>query len=297
MKRFFALSRTTHGILDIATPAFCALLWLGRFPSWQITLLSLVTAFAGYTAIYALNDLVGVRGDREKIAIHGINPGYSVEASDMRYPLAQNILSYRSGLIWFSIWFLLTLIGSYFLNPAIIIVVITATFLEISYCLLFKVTYWRTLFSGMVKASGPIAAILVVNHNPPVLLLLLQLIWLITWEIGGQNIPADWNDVAEDERLNAKTIPLQLGTKKGGLIVIILLALSVITSLFLPLISPKSLGLPYLLASILAGYFLLLQPGFQLNKIRENRQAGRLFDKASYYPLTQLVIMTLLIII
>jgi 4-hydroxybenzoate polyprenyltransferase len=297
MKRFFALSRTTHGILDIATPAFCALLWLGRFPSWQITLLSLVTAFAGYTAIYALNDLVGVRGDREKIAIHGINPGYSVEASDMRYPLAQNILSYRSGLIWFSIWFLLTLIGSYFLNPAIIIVVITATFLEISYCLLFKVTYWRTLFSGMVKASGPIAAILVVNHNPPVLLLLLQLIWLITWEIGGQNIPADWNDVAEDERLNAKTIPLQLGTKKAGLIVIILLALSVITSLFLPLISPKSLGLPYLLASILAGYFLLLQPGFQLNKIRENRQAGRLFDKASYYPLTQLVIMTLLIII
>ena len=35
MSRFFALSRTTHGLLDIAAPAFCALLWLGGFPPWQ----------------------------------------------------------------------------------------------------------------------------------------------------------------------------------------------------------------------------------------------------------------------
>ena len=68
MKRFFALSRTTHGVLDIAMPAFCALLWLGAFPQWQVTLLSLFTAFAGYTAVYALNDLVGIQVDREKFA-------------------------------------------------------------------------------------------------------------------------------------------------------------------------------------------------------------------------------------
>jgi 4-hydroxybenzoate polyprenyltransferase len=297
MKRFFALSRTTHGILDIAAPAFCALLWLGKFPSWQIMLLSLFTAFAGYTAVYALNDLVGVRGDQEKFAGNGINPGYSVEASDMRHPLAQNLLSNQSGFIWFSAWFLLTLIGSYLLNPAIIIIVIVAAFLEVVYCLLFKLTYWRTLVSGMVKASGPIAAVFVVNPNPPMQLLLLQLIWLILWEIGGQNIPADWNDVEEDKRVHAKTIPLQFGTTKAGLIVIISLSFSVITSLFLPLISPKFLGFPYLLASLLAGYFLLLQPGFQLYRSRDNRQAGRLFDKASYYPLTQLLIIAIFFII
>ena len=67
MKRFLALSRTTYGILDIAAPAFCALLWFGKFPQWQIILLSLFTAFAGYTAIYALNDLVGIRMDRGKV--------------------------------------------------------------------------------------------------------------------------------------------------------------------------------------------------------------------------------------
>jgi 4-hydroxybenzoate polyprenyltransferase len=297
MKRFLALSRTTHGILDIAAPAFCALLWLGEFPSWQIILLSLFTAFAGYTAIYALNDLVGVRGDREKFAGSGINPGYSVEASDMRYPLAQNLLSYRSGWIWFATWFLMALAGSYILNPAIILIVIAAAFLEVVYCLLFKVTYWRTLISGLVKVCGPIAAVFVVNHNPPLHLLLLQLIWLFFWEIGGQNIPADWNDVEEDKRVRAKTVPLQFGPKKAGLMVIILLTLSVITSLFLPLISPIRLGLPYLLASLLAGFFLLLQPGFQLYRTQENYQAGRLFDKASYYPLTQLVIIAVLVIL
>jgi 4-hydroxybenzoate polyprenyltransferase len=295
MKRFFAFSRTTHSILDMAAPAFCALLWLGELPSWQIILLSLFTAFAGYTAIYALNDLIGIRGDREKFAGSGINPGYSVEASDMRYPLAQNLLSYQSGLIWFAVWFLLALAGSFLLNPTIIFVVIAAAFLEIIYCLLFKATHWRVLVSGLVKTSGPVAAVLVVNHDPSLQFLLLQVAWLFFWEIGGQNILADWNDVEEDKRVHAKTIPLRFGPQKAGLIVIIALSLSVITSLFLPLISPIQLGIPYLVASFLVGFFLLLQPSFQLYRLRESNQAGRSFDKASYYPLVQLVIMTVFI--
>ena len=297
MKRFFALSRTTHGVLDIAMPGFCALLWLGAFPQWHVILLSLLTAFAGYTAVYALNDLVGIAVDREKFAGEGINQGYSVEASDMRYPLAQNLLSYRSGLLWFAAWLALTLIGSYLLNPSIIIIVIAAVVLEIVYCLLFKVTYLRTLVSGLVKASGPLAAVFVVNPNPALHFLVLQLIWLILWEIGGQNIPADWNDVAEDKRVHAKTIPLLFGPEKSGLIVVISLTLAVIASLFLPLISPANLGWPYLFASLLAGFFLLILPGFQLYKSKESRQAGRLFDRASYYPMAQLVIITIFVLL
>lgn len=296
MKQFWALSRTTHGVLDIAAPAFCALLWLGKFPPWQVILLSLFAAFAGYTAIYALNDLVGVWVDREKFGGEGINQGYSVEASDMRYPLAQNLLSYRKGVLWFAFWFTLALIASYILNPFIIVIVIGAAILEVIYCLLLKVTYWRTLVSGLVKASGPIAAVFVVNHNPPFHLLLLLLLWLIFWEIGGQNIPADWNDVAEDKRVHAKTIPLQFGPQKAGLIVLITLTLTVVLSLFLPLISPADLGWFYLLATLLAGYFFLLQPGFQLYKSKESRQAAKLFDRASYYPMIQLVIITFFIV-
>jgi 4-hydroxybenzoate polyprenyltransferase len=58
LKLFLALSRTPHGLLDMCTPAFGALLWLGHFPSPFIVIIGLATTFAGYTAVYALNDIV-----------------------------------------------------------------------------------------------------------------------------------------------------------------------------------------------------------------------------------------------
>jgi len=297
LNRFLALSRTTHGILDVAMPGFTALLWLGAFPEWQVLLLSLLTAFAGYTAIYALNDLVAIKTDREKFAGEGINQGYSVEASAMRYPLAQNILSAKQGWAWFALWYALALIGAYLLNPAIVFIVFAAAALEVVYCRLLKVTYWRTLVSGLVKSCGPVAAVFVVQPNPSLPLLLLMLTWLMLWEIGGQNIPADWNDVEEDKRVGAKTIPLTFGPQKAGLLVVITLSLTTLVSLLLPLMSPKALGWPYLVASGLAGLYLLVLPGIQLYQKRESRQAGRLFDHASYYPLAQLAIMTVFVLL
>jgi 4-hydroxybenzoate polyprenyltransferase len=294
MKRFFALSRTTHGVLDLATPGFVALLWLGAFPEWQVILLSLFTAFAGYTAIYALNDLAGIAVDKEKFA-GGINAGYSVEASELRYPLAQKVLSYKEGMAWFVGWFVAALIGSYFLNPVIMGILVAAAILEVIYVLLLKVTYLRTFVSGLVKSSGPIAAIYVVNENPPLELVLLLLAWIFFWEIGGQNIPADWNDTIEDQRVHAKTIPIHFGPQKAGWIVIVTLALTVIISLFLPLASPLNLGWLYLLASAAAGAYFLLKPALQLAKQHEGRQAATLFDHASYYPMAQLAIITLFV--
>lgn len=292
MKRFLALSRTSHGVLDIAAPAFCALLAVGTFPRLSTILLSLFTAFAAYTSIYALNDLVGIRFDREKFAGSGINPGYSVEASAQRYPLAQSLLSMGSGLLWMGSWFLLALIGSYFLNPVIVFILLAAAILEVIYCMLLKVTYLRTLVSGLVKTSGPISAVLALDPTPSASLLLLLFLWLFLWEIGGQNIPADWNDTVEDRRVNAKTIPIRFGFRKAGLIVLTALILTVLTSGFVPLISPARLGLLYVLASFIVGYYLLLEPGFQLYKSSDGGLAARLFDRASYYPLAQLALIS-----
>lgn len=297
MQRFFALSRTTHGVLDLAMPGFVALLWLGTFPPFWTIVLSLFTAFAAYTAIYALNDLVGLTVDREKFA-GGINAGYSVEASGMRYPLAQNVLPYKSGTLWFAGWFLAALVGAYFLNPFIMAILVAAALLEIIYVLLLKVTYLRTLVSGLVKSSGPIAAIYVVDQNPDLAKVLLVLAWVFVWEIGGQNIPADWNDTTEDQRVHAKTIPLQLGTRVAGSLVLLTLALTVTFSLLLPRVSPLALGWPYRLASALAGALLLLKPGYDLYRQQtEGRMAARLFDRASYYPMAQLAIITTFVLV
>lgn len=296
LKPYFALSRTTHGILDLATPGFCAVLWLGAFPPLPLILLSIFTAFAAYTATYALNDLVGMAGDREKFT-GGINAGYSVEASDLRYPLARKALTVRQGRAWFAFWFVVALVGSYLLNPVIDLILVAASLLEVLYCRLFRVTYLRTLVSGLVKSSGPISAVFVVDRQPSPYLLLLVLAWVFFWEIGGQNIPADWNDTVEDQRLNAKTIPLLFGPHKAGLVVVATLSLTVVASLFLPVISPAALGWPFVVASAIVGSILLLLPAFQLLRLQGPRQAGRLFDHASYYPLAQLAVITLFVLI
>ncbi len=293
MRRFFALSRTTHGLLDIAAPAFCALLWVGRFPRWQTILLGLVAGFAAYTAIYALNDLVGMRYDSEKFAGCGINPGFQVEASPYRHPLAQGFLSVRNGWIWAGSWFALAVVGSWLLNPAIVVLLFVAAALEVVYCLLLKVTYLRTILGGLVKTSGPIAAVLAIDPKPSPYFLVLLFGWLFFWEIGGQNIPSDWNDTVEDRRVQAKTIPLQFGYRTAGLIIVMALTLTVIASGLLPLISPAPLGLLYVVASVLVGYYLLLRPSLQLYRSKEGGLAARLFDSASYYPLSLLALIVL----
>lgn len=292
MNRYLALSRTTHAGLDMAAPAFCALLWLGGFPPWQTILLSLLTAFAAYTAVYALNDIVGLKYDREKFAGSEINPGYSMDASAQRHPLAQSVLSVRSGMIWAGAWFAAAAIGSYLLNPVIVLVLLGSTVIEVFYCRLLKVTYLRTLLSGLVKTSGPIAAILVVDPNPALDRLLLMVAWLFFWEIGGQNIPSDWNDTVEDRRVDAKTIPLLFGQEHAGRIIVAALASSVIVSAFLPLISPARLGVMYVVASVLLGVLLLLQPGLRLYRLKQGALAARLFESASYYPLANFALIS-----
>jgi 4-hydroxybenzoate polyprenyltransferase len=292
LNRYLALSRTAHGILDIASPAFAALLWLGEFPPLPIIALSLFTAFAAYTSVYALNDLVGMQHDREKFAGAGINAGYSVEASAERYPLAQRVLSVRSAGIWIAAWFVLALVGSYLLNPLVVTILLVAAALEVLYCRLLKVTYWRMLVSGLVKTSGPIAAVYVVDPAPAFTPLLLIFSWLFFWEIGGQNIPADWNDTAEDRRVQAKTIPVQFGFKAAGRTVLAALLVSVGLSAFLPQISPAQLGWPFTAGTLLLGSFLLLRPAYGLLRRKDGRLAARLFDSASYYPLAMLALIS-----
>ena len=297
MRAFLALSRSTHGVLDIAMPGFAALLWLGHFPTWQVLVVALIAALAGYTALYALNDIIGVRVDREKFAGAGPNAGYSVEASDLRYPIAQGKLSLGKGIAWFSFWYLIALVAAWWLNPWLLVVVLAAPILETIYCLMFKVSWWRVLVSGVVKSLGPIAAVLAVVPEPRLDWLALMVVWLMCWEIGGQNIPADWNDVEEDRRVGARTIPLVFGPRVAGTAVLIALIATVGLSLGLAIMSPLALGWPWHLGVLVIGVFLLLLPGFQLFRSHQGRRAARLFDRASLYPLALLALVTVFVLL
>ena len=291
MKRFFALSRTQHGIIDLSTTAFAALIWLGSFPGLGFTVLALLTAFAGYTAIYALNDLMGQKVDREKHDGGALQSGYSVEASDDHHPLVQGVLSTNAALAWMGFWLLIALLGSWLLNPVIIIILGIGCIFEIAYCKLLKVTHWRILLSGVVKACGPVAAIFAVDGSPRPDFLVLIFAWVFMWEISGQNIPADWNDVEEDKRIGAKTIPVRFGPTAAANVILIAAICTLLLSVFFPLFSPAALGIPFIIASLGAGYFLLLGPAIHLFKSKDGQHAAGLFDRASYYPLAMLVLI------
>lgn len=278
-------------------PGFVALLWLGRIPSWRVLVLSLATAVSGYTAIYAWNDLVGVDTDREKFVQPAFDTGYAVESASLRHPLAQGMLTYKEGLAWFSFWYACALIGAALLGTMLVVILVAATILEILYCRLLRVTAWRTVASGLVKSAGPLAAVFVVDPHPAGWSLLLLLAWLVSWEIGGQNIPADWHDRGEDARIRAKTIPLVLGPKAAGLVVVVTLTTCVVLSLFLPALSPLTLGWPYRLASGVLGCALLLLPASALLRSQEACDAARLFDRASLYPLGQLILVSVFVLL
>jgi 4-hydroxybenzoate polyprenyltransferase len=136
-----------------------------------------------------------------------------------------------------------------------------------------------------------------VDPHPSLSSLLILLTWVFFWEIGGQNVPADWNDTAEDIGINARTIPIHFGPEKSAIIVLATLTITVIASIFLPLVSPAPLGLPYILASLIIGFVLLLQPSLQLTRNKDGRYAAKLFDKASYYPVAQFALISVILVV
>jgi 4-hydroxybenzoate polyprenyltransferase len=298
LKLFFALSRTPHGLLDMCTPAFAALLWLGEFPPLQVIVVGLMTTFAGYTAVYALNDVVDYRVDKEKVGQGGVaSPGSDLDALLARHPMAQGLLSLKEGLFWALAWALLALVGAYILNPVCVLIFLGGCALETMYCLLWRVSPLRTFVSGIVKTSGAIAAVFAVDPNPALIYLLLLFLLLFFWEIGGQNIPNDWTDLDADRKMNAKTIPIRWGLPIASGIILVTVILSLGLSGLVFYFSQIRTSAFFLTLVLAVGGYLLLWPAITLHQTRKSPQALVLFNKASYYPAAMLLVVLLQIIV
>jgi 4-hydroxybenzoate polyprenyltransferase len=298
IKLFFALSRTPHGLLDMCTPAFGALLWLGHLPSFFIIIIGLITTFAGYTAVYALNDVVDYRVDKEKAAQGGVaSSGSDLDGVLVRHPMARGFLTFQQGVIWSAAWSLLALIGALILNPICVLIFVAGCALETIYCLLWRVSPFRTFVSGAVKTSGAIAAVFAVDPNPSGMYLIFLFLLLFFWEIGGQNIPNDWSDYEEDRQMNAKTIPIWWGLAIANRIILVTISLTLGISTIVFYFSQASYGFIFVVMSLAVGGYLLLLPALKLNESRQHSDAMALFNKASFYPLALLIIVLLKILI
>jgi 4-hydroxybenzoate polyprenyltransferase len=298
IKLFWALSRTPHGLLDMSTPALGALIWLGTFPPLNTIIIGIITVFAGYTAVYAWNDVIDYRVDQEKASIGSLREADNyLDAVLPRHPMAQGLLSLREGLLWALGWSLLTTVGAYLLNPVCVLIFVAGCFLEAIYCLMLKVNPIRTIVSGGVKTSGAVAAVFAVDPYPSLLYIIALFLWLFFWEIGGQNIPADWADIEEDRQLQAQTIPVRLGTGYAALILLSCIILALAMNIFVFYHSAVGINPPYVIVSLIAGVYLLLIPALRLYISKERSHAMALFNKASYYPLAMLVVVVINLLI
>ena len=300
LKLFWALSRTPHGLLDMCTAALASLLWLGHFPSFKIIGLGLITVFSGYTAIYALNDVVGYRSDKRKLQqgnLRGFDDCEDLDARLVRHPMARGLLSFKEGLLWSSAWALLALIGAYLLNPICLLIFICGSILETIYCLMWNISPSRTLISGVVKTAGPIAAVFAVDPNPSMSYLMVLFLLMFFWEIGGQNVPNDWSDIGEDTRFQAQTVPIRLGLEQANVIIFGSIILTIILSGILLVLSNVAFELPFILAFAFVGLYFLLLPTIKLYRSEESSYAMILFNKASYYPLALLVVVVIKLLI
>jgi 4-hydroxybenzoate polyprenyltransferase len=254
----------------------------------------MITAFAGYTAVYALNDLVDVRIDRATAAPDPLTGAVrDLDSVFAHHPLALGMLSRREAVVWTGSWSAVAMAGGYLLNPFCSAIFLMAALLETLYCSLLKVTWLRSLVSGLVKTCGPVAAVFAVQPDPPLPLLALMFLWLFFWEIGGQNVPNDLADLDADRRIGARTIPVRFGVRGAIRIIAGSLLIALAMSLALLPLLPVRPGWFFPVGALFSGFYFLLMPCYHLWKTGTAGDALGLFNRASSYPLSMLAVTIL----
>jgi len=276
----------------MATPLLCALMWLGALPSFEVIILGLVTVFAGYTAVYALNDIIDYPVDREEVQQERGGPaGSYLDAVLVHHPMAQGLLSFRSGVVWSVGWGCIAMVGAWLLNPVCLLIFVFGCALEAVYCLLLRVSYLRVLISGVVKTCGGMAAVFAVDPQPFTSYLVGLFCWLFIWEVGGQNIPADLTDIQTDKESRAQTVPSRFGSARASWMALIALTGATILGSLLLRSSALRLSWYMVALSFVSGLVLLLVSAVKLCRLPDRKHAMSLFNQASYYPLSLLVIV------
>jgi 4-hydroxybenzoate polyprenyltransferase len=156
-----------------------------------------------------------------------------------------------------------------------------------------RITHLRSIVSGAVKTSGGIAAVFAVDAHPSSSFLIVLFLWLFFWEIGGQNVPNDWTEMRVDRQIGAKTLPVRFGPERTGITILGSLIMTVVMNVILFRLSPGRFELPFVVASFVAGVYLLIVPAFQLYKTKQPGHALVLFNRASFYPLALLALITI----
>ncbi|MDP2660834.1 MAG: UbiA family prenyltransferase, partial [Dehalococcoidia bacterium] len=216
LSAFLGFSRALQATLSIAQPAFAAIIALGALPPVDRMVIGFLAAFAGFFAVFALNDLLDVDLDRARFDhLRGFQ-GFDIDSAMSRHPLAQGQLGMHSGLAWVAGLALLGFAGAYVLSPMAAILFIIAALLEVVYCRLARITPLKFLVTGIMVGCGALAGWTAVTGETRASEMTVLFIWMFAWEIGGRNLVNDFADVEEDVRLGIKSVAVIYGPRLGA---------------------------------------------------------------------------------
>jgi 4-hydroxybenzoate polyprenyltransferase len=293
-RAYFGLSRMSHSVLDIAHPSVGALIALGSFPPPVPLMIGLIAAFAGFTAVFAINDLIDWRVDTERMQKYRRESlQFDLDSLGYRHPIAQEKLRFKKALGWVLFWGLLSLSLAFVLNPFCCLLLLIAVSLEVLYCKLLRKTHWKALLSGSMVGVGAVAGIYAYKDSPTLGYILSFFIWTFAWEVGGRNIPNDWTDLEEDIHLEIRTIPVRYGRLRSSRIAFALMILTVLSSLSFPFWGSVRHRLTYQAGALLVGGFFLIIPGWRWIRSQRVESAMVLFNRACIYPLAMFVVATI----
>jgi 4-hydroxybenzoate polyprenyltransferase len=258
----------------------------------------LITAFAGYTAVYALNDIVDHRVDRVRLSLsEGPRDMFDVDQVIARHPLAQGMLPFKSCMCWFGFWAAVALIGAWWLNPVCAVIFVASALMEILYCKLLKITYLKIVPSAIVKGSGGLAGVFAVDPHPSPSFVILVFLWLAAWEVGGQNIANDIVDMEDDAKVSARTTLTEKGIHEAVFVLLVGAAMAVLAGVAIYLTAGHGIGPLYPVGAAAIGWILLLKPAREVYRDPGPQAASALFNRASYVPAAFLGLVTLCILI
>ena len=298
LKDFFGLSRMTHSVLDVAHPALGAVVVFGGAPRPLTIVFGLLAAFSGYTAVFALNDLMDCKVDCEKLGGYaGRRECFDIDSVGLRHPLAQGSIAWRAAVGWVVLWSVLALLFAFLLNPICCLLMVAAAGLEAGYCRLLRVTHWKTILSGLMVAVGGLAGVFAVSVAPPLPFVAVFGLWAFAWEMGCRNIPNDWSDIDEDRALRIRTMPVRFGRPATARLSFVMACVTIAASLAFPFVIPMRFGAVFFAGALAAGIVLLVVPGIRWLAELQTKSAMLFFNRACFYPLAVFVVAGTLAVI
>ena len=288
VRSLLGMSRAPVAIFVVAHAGLASIFALGHMPTFSTILIGVVACLTGTGALIGLNDLLDVDLDRRRMAYLNTAEELDIGSTFIHHPVAKGVISMRMGIIWSGI---LSVISLYFISllrtdlwPIFIAIAVCV----ILYSKLSEVSYLKFLAVASAVTLGALAGWFAVG-GPVNATLALFIVWTFVWEIGGRNIPNDFNDVEEDKPLGIQTIPVVLGPQKAAQIVFGTLLATFALSILLIMTTEFS---PIFFAAIpVIGAYVLLVPAYDLFKDPTPKTSMKLYNRSAIYPLLLLAVL------